>query len=145
MKMFYERIYEIRKENGLTQEQVADELNVSRQTISNWETGSAQPTIDKVIELSKLYEISVDDMINNKININKEKSSVLLSMLNQVGTLYLDYNSKAVAEMFNTEFKNCKLIEVTPLSIRVLITIKKQETEKLFFIDEINTFIVEVN
>lgn len=58
-------IYELRKERGLTQEQLAEEVNVSRQTISNWELGETQPNPDQLILLSKSLNISVDDLLNN--------------------------------------------------------------------------------
>ncbi|MED9903870.1 MAG: helix-turn-helix transcriptional regulator [Lachnospiraceae bacterium] len=48
---------------GLTQEQVAEKIMVSRQTISNWETGKSLPDIVSVMNLSDLYQISIDDLL----------------------------------------------------------------------------------
>ncbi|MEG2602954.1 MAG: helix-turn-helix transcriptional regulator, partial [Carnobacterium sp.] len=62
MTKFNERIYALRKANNFTQEEIAQELKVSRQTISNWETGTAQPTIDKVIELANVFDVSMDEL-----------------------------------------------------------------------------------
>lgn len=54
-----------RKKHHLTQEHLAEYLNVSRQTISKWETGQCNPNIDDLIKLSNLYNISVDTLVNN--------------------------------------------------------------------------------
>ena len=52
-----------RMHSGLTQENVAEKLHVSRQTISNWENEKSYPDIISVIELSSLYSISLDDLL----------------------------------------------------------------------------------
>lgn len=52
-----------RKELELTQEEVADRLGISRQAISKWENGNGYPDIDNLILLSKLYGVSVDDLL----------------------------------------------------------------------------------
>lgn len=57
MKKFSEKVFQLRKELRLSQEEVAEKLKVSRQTISNWENGSAQPTIDKAVELANLFDV----------------------------------------------------------------------------------------
>ena len=49
--------------SGFTQEMVAEKINVSRQTISNWENEKSYPDIISVIELSSLYSISLDDLL----------------------------------------------------------------------------------
>ena len=49
--------------SGFTQETVAEKINVSRQTISNWEMKNSYPDIISVIELSSLYSISLDDLL----------------------------------------------------------------------------------
>ena len=68
-------IYELRKERGLTQEQLAEEVNVSRQTISNWELGETQPNPDQLILLSKSLNISVDDLLNNTYKASNTKNN----------------------------------------------------------------------
>jgi len=69
--MIGKKLVSLRKQKGLSQEEVANRLNVSRQTISNWENAQALPTIDKAKELSKLYNVSIDELLDNEIN-NKE-------------------------------------------------------------------------
>ncbi len=57
------RINALRKENSLTQDELADKLMVTRQVISKWELGYSLPSIDLIIELSKLFNISIDDLL----------------------------------------------------------------------------------
>lgn len=55
-----ERLYELRRKRGLNQEQLADELGVSRQAVSKWERGESQPDVGNLIALSNLYGVSID-------------------------------------------------------------------------------------
>ena len=60
-----------RVQSGMTQENVAEKINVSRQTISNWENEKSYPDIINVIELSNLYSISLSTEIDNVSKIIK--------------------------------------------------------------------------
>lgn len=61
-----ERLQKLRKEHGYSQEQLADELGVSRQAVSKWERGEASPDTDNLIALARLYNISVDGLLFEK-------------------------------------------------------------------------------
>lgn len=61
---FNEKLIELRKKEGLSQEELGYKLNVTRQTISKWELGQTTPEMDKLVEISKIFNISVDDLIN---------------------------------------------------------------------------------
>ncbi|MBS4195004.1 helix-turn-helix domain-containing protein [Lederbergia citri] len=56
-----------RKKAGYTQEQVAEKMNITRQTLSNWEVGKYYPDIDSIIELSRIYQLSLDELLLGKI------------------------------------------------------------------------------
>lgn len=62
---FGNKIYELRKNLNLSQEQLAEKLNVTRQTISNWELGQTVPDIYQAIELSKIFSTSLDELTDN--------------------------------------------------------------------------------
>ena len=57
---------ELRKEKGVTQEQLAEKLNVSRRTVSRWETGNNMPDLDLLMELADLYEVDLREMLNGE-------------------------------------------------------------------------------
>ena len=60
-----EKLYELRRAAGLSQEELAERLNVSRQAISNWETGTVLPSTDNLIALSRLYQVPADHLLND--------------------------------------------------------------------------------
>lgn len=61
-------IAELRKKQGLTQQQLADKLNLSNKTISKWESGSGGPDISNLSVLAEVLEISVDELLNGELN-----------------------------------------------------------------------------
>jgi transcriptional regulator with XRE-family HTH domain len=60
-----ERLMKLRKAAGLSQEEVADKLEVTRQTVSKWETGQSSPDLDKVLPLCELYNVTPDELLQN--------------------------------------------------------------------------------
>ena len=81
-----EKLYELRKGKNLSQEEVADKLNVTRQTISKWETNQSTPDFDKIKPLCELYGITADELLTgekkekeqkhlNKQDIKKERAN----------------------------------------------------------------------
>ena len=64
--MLSETLYKLRKQSGLSQEQLAEKLNVSRQSISKWESGISVPEADKLIAISDFFEISLDALLKEK-------------------------------------------------------------------------------
>ena len=60
-------IYNLRKERGFSQEYMAEKINVSRQTISNWELGETSPNPEQLLLLSKTLETSVDNLLGNNM------------------------------------------------------------------------------
>ena len=67
-----ERLAKLRKEKGLSQEDVADRINVTRQTVSKWELDQSLPDFDKIIPLCKLYNISSDELLTGNIEKQEE-------------------------------------------------------------------------
>lgn len=81
MMTFGDKLIELRKNRGLSQEKVAEQLSVTRQTISNWETNQAMPTIDKAKDLSKLFHVSLDELLDNDV------SSIMMDRMSNVEKL----------------------------------------------------------
>ena len=63
-----ERIYKLRTEKEMSQGDLADALEVSRQSISKWETNGSVPELDKLIKLSEIFGVSLDELILDKKN-----------------------------------------------------------------------------
>lgn len=62
-------IYSLRKEKGLSQEKLAEKINVTRQTISNWELGETSPNPEQLILLSKALNKSIDELVGNDLEL----------------------------------------------------------------------------
>lgn len=92
-----EKITELRKNNKLSQEDLAEKLGVTRQTISKWELGQTYPSIKQAKELSKIFNISLDELVNNDIkNLLVEKTSnteklagIIIKILKVIGILFV--------------------------------------------------------
>lgn len=81
-----EKIQQLRKAAGISQEQLAEQLDVSRQSISKWELNDAVPEISKIIMLSELFSISTDELLkdNNPQDVNKTGTKKNASTLEEI-------------------------------------------------------------
>lgn len=68
-----EKLVHLRKENGLTQLELAEAVNVSRQAVSKWESGGGMPSTENLQYLSKLYNISLEDLLDNEKDVPLKK------------------------------------------------------------------------
>lgn len=75
---FNERLLDLRKKKGWSQEELGYKLDVSRQTISKWEAGQTTPELEKLRLLSKTFEISVDELINEDEEILEKKDKTVV-------------------------------------------------------------------
>lgn len=65
------RLIELRKKSGLSQEQLAEKLGLSRQAVSKWERAEASPDTDNLICLAKIYNVSLDDLLNSDQSVEE--------------------------------------------------------------------------
>ena len=70
-----ENIYRFRTEQNMSQLDLADALEVSRQSVSKWETGTAVPELNKLVKMAKLFEVSLDELVNGETSSVKEESA----------------------------------------------------------------------
>ena len=89
---FNEKIIQLRKEKGLSQEELGEKLNVARQTISKWELGETTPEMDKLVQLSEIFNISLDSLIKDKEEIKTENNTntqklagIIITILKVIG------------------------------------------------------------
>ena len=67
-----DKLYTLRKKSGLSQEQLAEQLNVSRQAISKWESGTSSPESDKLIAISRYFNVSLDYLMKEDNDRSKD-------------------------------------------------------------------------
>lgn len=70
-------LYELRKKNGYSQEELANKLGISREAVSKWERAESSPSTDNLIALAKLYNISLDDLLLNDKDIDDEQPEIV--------------------------------------------------------------------
>lgn len=100
-----------RKQNGFTQEQVAERLGVSRQAVAKWERGETLPDIENVIALSDMYGVSVDFLVRNMTDVSgsdhDRKHLFGYTKINEKGQITLP---KKCREVFGLETGDALLV-----------------------------------
>ncbi|MBQ7065286.1 MAG: helix-turn-helix transcriptional regulator [Lachnospiraceae bacterium] len=94
---FSSKLYELRKTKGLSQEELANKLNVSRQTVSKWELGDSTPDMEKLTAISDLFEISLDELVLGKVSTSGDTSSKTEDILNVLEEKVLTTENKKKA------------------------------------------------
>lgn len=155
--MLGEKLTALRKKCGYSQQELADKLSVTRQTISNWECGQGAPSLDKAAELAAIYNIGLDDLARDHVElVVREKKKTGLRLLKNLegksvrlscsdGELHMEsgldwsYSSKV------------KILEVSPDWLRIEYTrtrenslFKKETVIKLVDMQAVNGFEIEV-
>lgn len=74
MRNFADKLYSLRTQSGYSQEALAEKVNVSRQAISKWELGLTLPDTDKIVALSKVFDVTIDYLLKDEIKVNKDES-----------------------------------------------------------------------
>ena len=90
------KILELRKKNNMSQEDLAEKIGVARQTISKWELSETSPDLRQAKELSKLFKVSLDELVDNditdivinKISNTERLSGRLIKLLKWVGMIF---------------------------------------------------------
>lgn len=96
---FNEKLQKLRKENKMSQEQLADLLDVSRQAVSKWESGTTYPEMDKLLILCKIFKCTLDELTNDAVSditVEEKEEKKKKNWLN----IILEYLNKTI-HMFN--------------------------------------------
>lgn len=75
--IFADKLIELRKKSGWSQEELAEQMNVTRQSVSKWEGAQSVPDLEKIIQLSKLFGVSTDYLLKDEIEANENEFSSL--------------------------------------------------------------------
>jgi transcriptional regulator with XRE-family HTH domain len=88
-----EKIYELRTQHNLSQGDLANELNVSRQSISKWENGNSTPDLEKIVKLAEIFNISLDELIKNE-----EKETTVATTPEEAPTIQTNNREKKIGK-----------------------------------------------
>ena len=106
-------ILQLRKKQGLTQQQLADKLNVSAKAISKWECGNGFPDITMIGEISKVLNVTADELLSGKLNNQQKhwkKYILFISILLMVVLTITFIIIPIVSKKEKNDFKNCIVI-----------------------------------
>ena len=119
-----DKLKNARLNKKLTQEEVAEKLFVSRQSISNWENNKTYPDIGNVIALSDLYQISLDELLKGSDNFMKhleESTNIVESNKKLIFIIVIALIAMIVMALF-TEFLPEKVFLISIFSLAVIVT-----------------------
>lgn len=135
---FNKKILSLRKKEKLTQEQMADILGVTRQTISNWELDITKPDIEQITKISNIFKISIDELLGQKTNdiilhkiektentVNKNYKKIrmllliiyLVLLLSAISVIIYCLTKKDFTKQYQTEFICYNEIETYNISL----------------------------
>ena len=91
------KILELRKKNNLSQESLAEKLDVARQTISKWELGETSPDLKQAKSLAKIFNVSLDELVDNdikevivkKVSNTEKLAGIIINILKIIGILFI--------------------------------------------------------
>ena len=119
-----DKLKEARLKNNMTQEEVAEKIFVSRQSISNWENNKTYPDIGNVIALSDLYDVSLDELLKGSDNFMKhleESTDLVKSNKKLIGLIILALIIVVAMALF-TEFMPERLNMVAIFTLSIILT-----------------------
>lgn len=96
-----DRLKQARINKGFSQADVAEFLHISRQSISRWETGKTYPDIDNLVELSRYYEVSIDELLTETKILQKEINEKTEQMNKNMEEI--EEKQKKLTQLFSTE------------------------------------------
>ena len=119
-------IYNLRSQSGLSQEDLAAKLGVSRQSVSKWETDASVPDVDKLIQLSKIFEITLDELVNGEENQQQAQAQICETI-----------QAKSAPAVISSTFKTRKIVGAVLIGVSLLSVFFS-----LIFMSDITPFII---
>lgn len=114
---FGENLQKLRKEKGISQEQLAEQLGVTRQSVSKWESGNSYPEMDKIVAICNLFHCDMDVLINKDITEEREKKDAS-SIVKEIFSGVTNYVKKTI---YLFEHKSLK--DIIKMCVQVFIII----------------------
>lgn len=110
-----DKIADLRKKNGWSQEELANQLGVSRQAVSKWESASSIPDLDKIVKMSLIFGVSTDYLLKDSIEAGRESEEVM-----ECNTAELGMDGKAI-QMISMESANVYLELLQQVSSKIAL------------------------
>jgi Predicted transcriptional regulators len=134
-----EKILELRKKFNYTQEKLANEIGVSRQTLSNWESDITSPNIEQAKQLASLFKVSLDDLTNHLVEVECSKKNILFDLIGK--SCFLESYEIDDYRMSNKTL--CKILDVNDYFIKIEFQYKKEMVMKILDLSLIDSILYE--
>ena len=103
---FGDKLLGLRKKNGLSQEELAEKLGVSRQSVSKWESNNAYPETDKIVQICNLFSCTMDDLINDEITDIKQIERKEKNNISTYIDSFLEFITKTINMFSDMKFSS---------------------------------------
>ena len=143
------KISQARREQGITQVELAAKMSVTRQTVSRWESGIAYPDIEKVVDLSNILHVSCDYLLRTEENLKRidQADQADQASTSSITRLLSNLEGKKIRIQFYDDEEDMDIIGETCRVegfegnwVRVIILNKKEERKKILAISSILSF-----
>ena len=126
-----ENILKFRKERGFSQETLAEKVDVSRQTISNWELGETNPNPDQLISLSKAFDVSVDVLLGKEEEKKEDKPDARIftavgTALNFIGLI------TSIMIWFDKQDESAIAVGLIKINIKAVLALREPSLGPVF-------------
>ena len=117
-----ENLKRIRKEHNLSQEEFAEDLNVSRQAVSKWESNISYPDMDKILLICEKYNLNIDELFNQnykEVKENKDSKRAFNIYINNI----LEYINKLLSFISSLSFKDKIKLFIEEIIITAILSL----------------------
>lgn len=117
-----ENLKRIRKEHNLSQEEFAEDLNVSRQAVSKWESNISYPDMDKILLICEKYNLNIDELFNQnykEVKENKDSKKAFNIYINNI----LEYINKLLSFISSLSFKDKIKLFIEEIIITAILSL----------------------
>lgn len=140
---FGEKLSILRKQRGMTQMELAEKLDISRQAVSRWEQGISKPSTENLVSIGKLFDVSVDALMNENVQLQAELS-VQIAVKDQAPDTSTDfYRGSSRVKFTKQMIVSCFVVIVSVLIVSFCcygmfgMLVSGQETKEPVPIDEL--------
>ena len=142
---FGEKLSSLRKQRGMTQVELAEKLSISRQAVSRWERGTAEPSTENLICIGKLFDVSVDDLMDE----NSDPQNIPAEQIeDQVASVSQEPKKRRFSLLHVFAIASCVLAVCVIVLVRLLAERDQQELDDqgipIIPIEDLNQEYVEV-
>lgn len=116
---FNEKLQKLRKEQKLSQEELADKLDVTRQSVSKWESGQTYPEMDKLLAICKIFNCSLEELTNDDIKLDEFNKETKINIINYI----LDYIKRVFNYFSHITFKEFIKLFLTMLIVHIVLSL----------------------